>query len=244
MYGEMACYNFLLSGTVEFGTTALDRGTIIADLNDIRFALNMENAAGEILGFLKEGYFDTERTDKIVRIFNEEYFDKENEFSPIMISLRDQNNMGKLVEYSSKLLGLLILIFIMAMSIILWNAGLLGGIRRYGEFGMRLAIGEEKDHVYKTMIYESLIIGVFGSLLGILIGMPLAWYLQKYGINFGAMMKNATIMMPSVFRAHITSQTWYIGFIPGVFSTLIGTMLSGIGIYRRQTAQLFKELES
>jgi len=45
-------------------------------------------------------------------------------------------------------------------------------------------------------------------------------------------------------RAHITPETWYIGFIPGVFSTFIGTMLSGIGIYKRQTAQLFKELES
>jgi len=244
MYGEMAVYNFILSGTVEFGTTALDRGTIIADLNDIRYALNMENAAGEILGFLKEGYFDTEKTDKVVRIFNDKYFNKEDEFSPIMISLKDQNNMGKLVEYSSKLLGLLILIFILAMSIILWNAGLLGGIRRYGEFGMRLAIGEEKDHVYKTMIYESLIIGILGSVFGVCIGMPLAWYLQTYGINFGAMMKNATIMMPSVFKAHITSQNWYIGFIPGVFSTVIGTMLSGIGIYKRQTAQLFKELES
>lgn len=244
MYGEMAVQNFVLSGTVEFGTTALDRGTIIADLNDIRLALNMENAAGEILGFLNKGYFDEEKTDEVIGIFNKKYVDKTNEFSPVMMSLKDQNNMGKLVEYSTKLLGLLILIFIMAMSIILWNAGLLGGIRRYGEFGMRLAIGEEKDHVYATMIYESLIIGILGSLIGVTIGMGLAWYLQKYGIDFGAMMKNATIMMPSVFRAHITSQTWYIGFVPGVFSTLIGTMLSGIGIYKRQTAQLFKELQS
>jgi putative ABC transport system permease protein len=58
------------------------------------------------------------------------------------------------------------------------------------------------------------------------------------------MMKNATIMMPTVFKARITPETWFIGFIPGVLSTLIGTMLSGIGIYKRQTAQLFKELES
>jgi len=29
-----------------------------------------------------------------------------------------------------------------------------------------------------------------------------------------------------------------------LISTVIGTMLSGIGIYKRKTAQLFKELEA
>jgi len=50
--------------------------------------------------------------------------------------------------------------------------------------------------------------------------------------------------MPSVYRAVITNNAYYIGFIPGLFATVIGTMLAGIGIYRRQTASLFKELET
>ena len=161
-----------------------------------------------------------------------------------MKSLKAQNSMGVLVEYAAKMLGIMIFVFLMAMSIVLWNAGLLGGLRRYGEFGMRLAIGESKDHVYKTLIYESLLIGFIGSIAGVVIGMGFAWYLQTYGINIGGIMKDATIMMPTTFRARITPETWYIGFIPGVFSKLIGTMLSGIGIYKRQTAQLFKELEA
>lgn len=152
--------------------------------------------------------------------------------------------MEILVDYSTKILGIMIFVFLIAMSIVLWNAGLLGGLRRYGEFGMRLAIGEEKGHVYRTMIYESLIIGTMGSVTGVIVGMGLSWYLQTYGIDIGKMMQNATIMMPTVFHAHITTDTWFIGFIPGIFSTLIGTMLSGIGIYKRQTAQLFKELEA
>ena len=51
------------------------------------------------------------------------------------------------------------------------------------------------------------------------------------------------MMYPSVIRAKITKETYYIGFFPGLFSTVFGTALSGIGIYKRQTAQLFKELE-
>jgi len=243
MYRELAIYNFRLSGTVEFGTTALDRGTIIADLGDVKMALNMDDAAGEILGFLPSGYFDCELTSGVISDFNKRFYDEDDRFSSLMISLKDQNNMGIFVDYSSKLLGILLFIFIVAMSIILWNAGLLGGLRRYGEFGMRLAIGEDKNHVYKTMIYESLMIGIVGSVCGVGLGLLISTYLQNHGIDLGIMMKNATVMIPSVFRARITMQTLYIGFIPGVISTLIGTMLSGIGIYKRQTARLIKELQ-
>ena len=138
----------------------------------------------------------------------------------------------------------MIAIFLSAMAIVLWNAGLLGGLRRYGEFGMRLAIGEEAGHVYRTLIYESLLIGILGSVAGTAVGLAIAWYLQEYGINLGAVMRNSSIMMPEVFKARISAQTWFIGFFPGVLSTLLGTMLSGIGIYKRSTAQLFKELEA
>lgn len=244
MYGEFTLYNFILSGTVEFGTTALDRGTIIADINDVRDALNMSGAAGEILGFLKTGVYNDEMATAIAGRFNKKFSDEQDEFSLIMKTLPQLNNMGFLVEYSDKIQSILVAVFIFAMSLILWNAGLLGGLRRYGEFGMRLAIGEEKGHVYRTMLMESLIIGFFGSLTGIVAGMLIALYLQDHGVNLGFMMKNASIMMPGIFRAHITPVTWYIGFIHGLISTQLGTMLAGIGIYKRQTAQLFKELEA
>jgi putative ABC transport system permease protein len=152
--------------------------------------------------------------------------------------------MGMMVDYSTNLLGIMIAVFLIAMSIVLWNTGLLGGLRRYGEFGMRLAIGESKRHVYSTLLLESLLIGLIGSVAGVAVGMGIAFYLQIHGFDMGSMMKNTTIMMPSIMRAHITPATWFIGFVPGVFSKLIGSMLSGIGIFKRQTAQLFKELET
>jgi hypothetical protein len=141
--------------------------------------------AGEILGFTSTGYFDQELTGHVIEEFNERFYKEEDQFSTRMISLRDQNNMGTFLDYSTSLIGMLLAMFITAMSIILWNAGLLGGLRRYGEFGMRLAIGEEKNHVYKSMIIESLIIGLSGSVIGVIFGMIIAAYLQKHGIDMG-----------------------------------------------------------
>lgn len=243
MNGSMIMYNLKVAGTILFGSNALDRGTIIADIEDVRLALDMNDAAGEITGFFSSGYFEEEEAIEMVQQFNAGHLDETNEYAPIMLSLRDQDNMATFVDLS-KTMGLIVtFVFMLAMSLVLWNAGLLGGLRRYGEVGLRLAIGEEKRHVYLSMIIESIFIGIAGSVLGTAIGLFFAWLLQTYGIDISSMMKGASIMMPSRIRAHIMPVDFYIGFFPGVISTVIGTALSGIGIYKRKTAQLFKELE-
>jgi len=244
MNGSMSMYNFRVSGTVQFGSSMLDRGTIIADIQDVRLALDMDNAAGEIIGFFKNGYYDDEKATALAEGFNSRFSDSSDEYSPVMKSLKEQDNMAVFVDMSDYMVWLVTFIFVIAMSLVLWNAGLLGGLRRYGEIGVRLAIGEEKRHVYLTLIGESVMIGLMGSALGTVFGLFFAWLIQTYGIDISSMTKGASLMMPSTIRAHITPVDFYIGFLPGVVSTVIGTALSGIGIFKRKTAQLFKELEA
>ncbi len=243
MYGSMAMHNFIVTGTLTFGMQALDRGAMIADIKDIQLALDMEDAAGQILGYLPNNIYDIEQAEVIKQKFNETYTVPDDEFSPIMMQLQDIGMLGSYLYLTSSFSVILATIFIVLMSIVLWNVGLLGGIRRYGEVGLRLAIGEHKGHIYRSMIYESILIGIVGSLIGTVLGLIFAYWLQVKGINVGDMMKNSTMIFPGILHARITTETYYLGFIPGVFSMVLGTMLSGVGIYRRQTAQLFKELE-
>jgi putative ABC transport system permease protein len=161
-----------------------------------------------------------------------------------MKSLSQQGSMGLYVSMAAYWSVYISLIFVLSMALVLWNAGLLGSLRRYGEFGVRLAMGEAKDHVYITLIYEAIAIGISGTIIGTAFGLLFAWLLQTYGINISGMMEGASLMMPSTIRARITAESYYLGFIPGLLSTVAGTMLAGIGIYRRQTSQLFKELET
>jgi putative ABC transport system permease protein len=52
------------------------------------------------------------------------------------------------------------------------------------------------------------------------------------------------MVIQTVIRSKITPAAFYIGFIPGLFASLIGTAIAGRAVYKRQTARLFKELES
>jgi putative ABC transport system permease protein len=244
MNGGMAFKNLTISGTIRFGTTALDRGAIIADISDVQSALEMDDAAGEILGFLKTGHYDEEKSNAVTSSFNTKHQTEKSDYAPVMMSLREQSGMAEFIDYVNAVGGMMVVIFVVAMSIVLWNAGLLGGLRRYNEFGIRLALGEDKNHIYRTIIYEGLFIGTLGSILGTAFGLGVSYYLQVVGFNLNGLMKNSSMLMPSVARAYITPTAYWIGFIPGLFSMVLGNALSGIGIYKRNTATLFKELEA
>ncbi|MGD0583781.1 MAG: FtsX-like permease family protein [Bacteroidales bacterium] len=244
MYGEMSIFNFIVAGTVRYGVAALDRGSIIMNIADARKALDMEDACNEILGFTGVEYYDDKKATELMTSYNRKQVNSADKFAPVMIRLRDQNDLGSLIDYMSGVVGFISFIFILVMSVVLWNTGLVGGLRRYGEVGLRLAMGEEKGHIYRSMIAESIIIGIAGSIIGVILGLGLSYLMEQHGLDLSGAMQNATMLMPGIFRTRITPEAWYIGFIPGLFATVLGTMLSGIGIYRRQTATLFKELQS
>ncbi len=244
MHGSMSMKNFTIAGTVRFGVNAMDRGALIADISDIRGALDMDDAAGELLGYFRDGRYDDAAAIRISRDFNKRFAAPGDDYAPVMHALRDQEGLGEYLDMSRYFSLVASGVFVAAMSIVLWNVGLIGGLRRYGEMGLRLAIGEDKRHVYGAMIVESLIIGGAGTVIGTAIGLSLAWYLQVHGLDIGSMARNSTMMVSNVVRAEITGETFVIGFIPGLLSTVLGAAFSGIGIYRRQTAQLFKELET
>ncbi|NCA87217.1 MAG: FtsX-like permease family protein, partial [Clostridia bacterium] len=92
-------------------------------------------------------------------------------------------------------------------------------------------------------LYEAIVIGIIGSAAGTIIGLAATWYMQTYGIDIGGMLSDASMMMPTVIKARLTPDLLYIGFIPGLFAMVFGNMLSGRAIYKRETANLFKELE-
>ncbi|MDB4414767.1 MAG: FtsX-like permease family protein [Saprospiraceae bacterium] len=243
MNGSMTFQNFVVSGTIRFGAAAIDRGVIMVDISDAQRMLDMENGTGELLGFSKLNIYEDEKVEFLASNFNEKYADDKDEFTPIMMPLRAQNNLGEIIDYSNYMSGIFIFIFVFAMSIVLWNTGLLGGLRRYQEFGIRLALGEAKGTIYRRLIMEAILIGMIGSIVGTLIGLAGAYYLQIVGIDISGYMDNSTMLMPSVLRAKVTFELFFIGFIPGLLAMVFGNMLSGIGIYKRETAQLFKELE-
>jgi len=243
MEGSMVFQSYEMTGTVEFGSPLMDKGTFIIDIRDAQNMLDMENGTGELLGYFKDDKYDDQKALVITENFNAKFQESKDEYAPVMFTLKDQNGLRESLDMGDAFSGIFIFIFILAMSLVLWNTGLIGGLRRYNEFGIRLALGESKNNVFKLLLIEASVIGLIGSIIGTSLGLVFCYYLQEVGIDISKDVANSTIIMPSVMRAYVTSDLFYIGFIPGLFSMLFGTALAGRGIYKRETARLFKELE-
>tara|TARA_B100001750_G_C15464386_1_gene576165 strand:- start:24 stop:1304 length:1281 start_codon:yes stop_codon:yes gene_type:complete len=246
MDNAFSTYNFNIAGTFNLRKGQTDKQMMLVDLSGARAALDMENAASAIFGFIHSLYYDDEAAVVLRDEYNETHSDSLDIFSPFMLALRDGNQMGAMVDISGAMIAIMGGIFLVVVMVVLWNMGLMNGLRRYGEVGLRLALGESKGQVYRSMISEAVIIGLAGTVIGTGIGLALTYYVQENGIDYTKGMEalSMSIVMPNVFYAQVTPDLLYIGFVPGVLATVLGTMLAGLAIYKREMAQLFKELET
>ena len=304
MDNAFTTYNFNVVGTFNLYKGQTDRQMMLVDISGARQALDMEDAASEILGYHNSLYYHDEEavtirkhfnitySDSIAQIlrneeskdilsymngwneintieksklpqqrsnalFDNQMYDNSEEwgelsvedpsiYTPTMVALRDDSQLATMVDFSNVALGVMAGIFLVIVMIVLWNMGLMNGLRRYGEIGLRLAIGESKGQVYRSMVNEAVLIGFVGTLIGTIFGISLTYYVQEFGIDYSEAVNqiSGTMVVPNVFYAKVTPELYYIGFIPGVLATVLGTMLAGLAIYKREMSQLFKELEA
>ena len=247
MDGAFSTYNFIVSGIFDLNIGPIDKDMMIVDIKGAEFALDMDNAASEILGYKQDLYFNDKQTVLLRDQYNMRFSNTDDIYRPFMLALRDSNQMSTIVDFSNVIMFIIMGLFLVVVTLVLWNMGIMNGLRRYGEIGMRLTIGETKGHVYKSMVLESLMIGFLGSSFGTMIGLAITSYLENVGLDYSKAidsLNSANFAMPNVFYPQVTSELFYIGFFPGILATVFGTMLAGRAIYKREMAQLFKELEA
>ncbi len=244
IYGGMAIGNYSVSAVVEFGIPALDRGMILMDISQARLLLDMEDGAGEILGMYKDDDYHWDDAIRISADFGRDYTNPEDEFSLTMLPVHIQGDMESTLLWLRSASFVIIIFFVFIMGLVLWNLGLINGIRRYGEMGLRLAIGEKAFHIYGSLILEAIVIGFIGSVIGTIGGVAAGYYLESHPFDMSHYLANATIILTPDISAEVNWFSYVIGFIPGFFATILGAAFAGTAIFRRNTASLFKELEN
>ena len=163
---------------------------------------------------------------------------------PLVLSILDQRNIGSITDTFLVVHKFIIGIFLFLMAVVLWNAGILNGIHRYGEMGLRLALGETHSRLIGTLVAESLAVGVVGSVAGCVLGGACTYFLQEVGLNMGDAFAQSGLMLNDVARARLSVDGFVRGVIPGLTASVLGTLVAGLAIFKRSEANLFRELEA
>ncbi len=247
--GGLVTDNYKIAGLLQFGISAMDKKMVLIDLASAQNTFYMEDMVTDWLGYFpSSASFD--RYEEVKERMNASLVDwtppKDwaKDDVPIVLSIRDQQNIGAISDKFSVIKGFVVGIFTFLMVLVLWNAGILSGIHRYGEMGLRLAFGEPHWKLIMTLAIEGLWIGILGSVAGSLLGGAFTWYLQEVGINMGDNFAQTGLMINDVVRARMTVGGFVQGIVPGILASVAGTLVASMAIFKRSEANLFRELEA
>ena len=249
--GGMATDNYTVVGLIRFGMAAMDKKMALIDLTDAQQTFYMEDMVTDLLGFLPAGvsYVEYDRLKEEISIHLDELRnnpprDWASDDVPILLTILDQRNLRELAVKFELVDEIVVGVFTFLMVLVLWNAGLLNGVHRYGEMGLLLALGETHRKLLALMALEALMIGLIGSAAGCLIGGGLVYYLQEVGISTHGVFEQSGLMMSDVVRARFSLYAFVFAVIPGILSCVLGNLIANLAIYQRSEANLFRELEA
>jgi len=249
--GGMATDNYKVVGFVKFGLAAMDKKMALIDLTDAQQTFYMEDMVTDFLGFLpmNVGYLKYDGLkqnimDHIPGLKQNPPMDWASDDEPLILSVLDQRNLRELSIKFELVDDVVIGVFTFLMILVLWNAGLLNGVHRYGEMGLLLALGETHKKLIGLMAMEALVIGILGSAAGCIIGGGLVYYLQEVGISTHGVFESSGLMMSDTIRARVSLNAFIFAVIPGITASVLGNLIANLAIFQRSEANLFRELEA
>ena len=90
-------------------------------------------------------------------------------------------------DLSDKMIYVFLIIILLALGFGIVNTMLMAVLERVKEFGMLMAIGMSKKHVFRMIMYETIFLSSVGGLIGMIISRLLLGHWGKVGISFEGM---------------------------------------------------------
>jgi len=249
--GGLAADNYTVVGFVRFGVFAMDKKMALIDIKDAQDSFYMEDTVTDWLGFLPSHVshkeyknIKTELQSRLKDLKLHPPTDWAQDDVPMVLSVLEQRNLDNMIRVFQLVKKIFVGIFVLLMVLVLWNAGLLNGIHRYGELGLLLAMGQTHKKLVWMLGIESLSIGILGSIAGCLIGGGVVYYLQEVGINMGDAFAQTGMMMNDIIRGKVTLESFLMGIAPGITASVLGSLFASVALFQRSEANLFRELEA
>jgi len=228
--GEPYSWNALdmeVLGIFNSGNPTVDTNRIILPLNFAQQALSMEGEVTEIVVSLIN---DEEDTLTEARTWLEQLYAA----GPQPLEVASWKDLaGTFLAISqTKTMGssMIIMIMLVIAAIGIINTMLMAVLERTREIGMLMALGMKKREIMGLFILEGGFLGIFGSLLGCLLGALGGWYLEAKGWSISSLgetyekLAQSAYPIKEVFYGDLTFNVLLMTFVFGVVIALLASV--------------------
>ena len=133
-----------------------------------------------------------------------------------------------------------IIIFVAGMGIS--NSFLMNIMGRLPEFGVLRAMGMSKPQMFSMIMTESFLLGVIGTVAGLIPGGLLVWYLEKNPINYESMgdVFEDFEGLDSYIGTALTAEGLMLVLITGILISLIASLYPAISAVRKKPVEILR----
>ena len=174
--GSIASAAFRIKGLLDTGAEEIDKGIAIISYKAAEDLFVMQDRASEIAIRLKSVNDSELVASQIRQALNSPELEvlPWQEISPML---------KQWVEFDNGFIWIIVLVVMIVVAIGILNTVLMGVLERRREFGILLALGTQRRQIIMTVAWESLFLGVFGAIIGLILGYFFSLYFGKTGIN-------------------------------------------------------------
>jgi len=87
------------------------------------------------------------------------------------------------IEFDNAFIWIIVAVVMIIVAIGILNTVLMGVLERTKEFGILMALGTKPNQIIAIVAWESIFLGILGSLFGLSLGCLLTFYFNKTGID-------------------------------------------------------------
>ena len=230
--GSLGNELFYVAGILKNMADNVDRGAAMILREDFDILFSTNNLIHEI-ALNSKGRFESEEIQKLLSARTADVdVETWQQLMPTIALLTEKMSVFMRTFFS--------LIFGIAASLGVMNTMIMSTYDRMREFGIIRAIGTTPWRILKQISLEAILMTIFASIIGVVIGLSVALYFQKYGFDVSGSgnMSFGGVVMDPIWRAKVSVG---IVFLPVVLMMLISIVAS---IYPASIAARIKPVEA
>lgn len=235
-YGSIAAMNLKIVGIFSFSVPSFDGTIFFLPLDKAQELLDLEGAATEIFVLVKDPKHAPLVARELETKLGSDY---------AAVPWQDQGIMFFYMNLAKNMYGVIYFIILFLASFTILNTMFMSVLERTKEIGMMKSLGMKDRQVMGVILIEAMLIGVFASFIGMLLGSGIAYYLATEGLDFTHLfeqMGEFNMPLGYVYRAVFRWTIILFGFCMGVLFSVLAAIPPAIRASKMEPTEALREI--
>lgn len=216
IYGYLNGISLLVKNFYETDIEYIASNIVFLHINDAQKLLAMDSTkAIELLIYCKDLGSSLKVSKEIKKFLTDDYF---------LSNWQEGETLLSMLKVSFSVMGIVFLIIFFLASIAIINTMVMALYERKKEIGMMKSLGLKSGKIFLIFFFETTIIGIIGTLMGVILGSGVTFIFSKIGFDYSAALKDIQIPIVPVIYPSLSLMNVLIGFILGILTSSLSSL--------------------